>query len=113
MTELLEILQHSLGVDCHGQGEMYRDHFVAGPGHSDFEICLRAAANGLMTHYENPHIVGGHIFIVTDAGRDFVREKSPAALKLTRGQRRYRAFLNHDSGLNFNDWLKIYGDSVR
>jgi len=29
-SKQLEILQHSLGVDQYGRGEMYRNHFCAG-----------------------------------------------------------------------------------
>jgi hypothetical protein len=32
--------------------------------------------------------------------------ESPQEPKLTRGQRRYRAFLRADYGLSFIDWLK-------
>lgn len=109
---LLGILQHSLGVDHYGQGRRYRDHFVAGPGHADFETCLQAKALGLMRHHENPHVVGGHVFIVTEQGHTFVTERSPAPPVLSKAQRRYRAYLNHDSGLSFIEWLRCYGRKI-
>lgn len=112
MSPLLDILQHSLGVDRHGQGEQYRDHFVAGPGHSDFDTCLDAVSRGLMRHYANPNVVGGNVFIVTQAGKVFVAEHSPPAPILTRAQRRYRAYLDHDSGLEFIEWLQSYGRAI-
>ena len=105
MSGMLAILQHALGVDQYGCGEQYRDHFVAGPGHDDYRTCLAAAAQGLMRHYENAHVVGGHIFIVTAAGRKFVVETSPTPPKLTRSQERYRAYLKADCGLSFGEWL--------
>jgi hypothetical protein len=105
MKDGLHILQHSLGVDQYGQGNMYRDHFVGGPGHSDYEACMSLAADGLMTRHENKHVVDGVIFIVTDAGRDFVRENSPPPPKLTRSQKRYHKYLDADSHLSFGDWL--------
>lgn len=110
---LLSILQHSLGVDRYGQGEQYRDHFVAGPGHSDYETCREAERMGLMTHQENRHLVGGHIFFVTDKGRSYVAENSPPAPKLTRSQKRYQAYLDHDTGLSFGDWLRHFGSEVK
>ncbi len=109
MSAVLSILQHALGVDRYGQGNQYRCHFVAGPGHSDYETCLLATRDGLMIHKGNQHIVGGHIFYVTDKGREFVRDNSPAAPKQSASQKRYQRYLDHDSGLRFGDWLKSYG----
>jgi hypothetical protein len=106
MSELLSILQHSLGVDQYGRGEQYRSHFVAGPGHSDYETCLAAERQGLMLHYHNANVVGGHIFCVTDAGRAYVEEHSPPPPKLSQSQRRYREYLSADCGLSFGEWLK-------
>jgi hypothetical protein len=105
VSGLLSILQHSLGVDQFGRGRQYRDHFVAGPGHEDYETCVGATAKGLMRHFEQPNVVGGHIFIVTDAGRAHVAENSPPPPKLSRSQQRYRDYLNADCGLSFGEWL--------
>ena len=44
--EQLQILQHSLGVDQYGQGEMYRNHFCAGD--ADEPICRELVAMGYM-----------------------------------------------------------------
>lgn len=103
---ILDILQHALGVDEFGQGEVYRNHFVAGPGHTDYADCLGAADLGLMRHYERKHVVGGHVFRVTEAGRHYVREHSPQPPKLTRSQRRYRDWLNGPADfMSFGDYL--------
>lgn len=109
MTGLLPILQHAIGVDQFGRGSQYRNHFVAGPGHSDYQTCLEAVASGLMRHHQNSHVCGGNVFYVTDTGRAFVAEHSPQPPKLSRSQRRYKAFLDHDSGLPFREWLSSYG----
>jgi hypothetical protein len=106
-AEALHILQHSLGLDRHGRGEAYRNHFVTGPGSDDFAWCERLAAAGLMhAHGEKGALTGGdHLFTVTQNGRDYVREFSPKPPKLTRSQRRYRQYLQDDSGLPFGEWL--------
>ena len=108
VKEKLQILQHSLGVDQYGRGEQYRNHFATGPGGSDWDVCQELADLGLMKRYEPKAWMGGmYCFVVTDAGKAFVAEKSPAPPKLTRSQKRYREFLKDDffEG-NFMDWLK-------
>jgi hypothetical protein len=50
---------------------------------------------------------GGHCFTVTEAGRSHVRQHSPAPPKFTPSQRRYRDYLEADSGLTFREWLGI------
>ena len=37
MDSKLHILQHSLGLDKYGDGNQYRNHFVTGPGSTDFD----------------------------------------------------------------------------
>lgn len=92
----LHILQHSLGVDQHGEGEQYRNHFVTGEGSDDHPDCMALVAAGLMiVRLSPPHMGGMDMFAVTLAGKVYVAEHSPPAPKLTRGQRRYR------------DWLRI------
>lgn len=103
----LSILQHALGVDQYGRGEQYREHFVAGPGHSDYRTCMAMAAEGLMQRHVRHGLDGGSdLFVVTDAGRRFVRENSPRPPKLTRSQRRYEAWLRADCGMTFREWLR-------
>jgi hypothetical protein len=103
----LHILQHSLGLNEYGQGRPYRNHFVTGPGSSDYDRCMALVAAGLMTRRAGSELTGGgDLFTVTDAGRAFVTENSPAPPTLTRGQHRYRRYLASDSGLTFGEWLK-------
>lgn len=112
MDKPLHILQHALGLDQHGQGKSYRNHFITGPGSTDYDACIALANSGLMKHHAgNPLSGGDDVFTVTDAGRQHVRDTSPKPPKLTRGQRRYRAFLAADSGLTFNQWLR-YGKEM-
>ncbi|RIV79549.1 hypothetical protein [Pelagerythrobacter aerophilus] len=110
---LLHILQHSLGVDQYGQGEQYRNYFVTGEGSIDHPICMEAVERGLMIRRAGNALTGEmDLFHVTDAGRAYVAENSPAAPRLTASQRRYRAFLDHDCDLSFGEWLRTYGREV-
>lgn len=105
----LAILQHSLGVDEYGRGEQYRSHFVAGPGHSDYETCMQLVADGLMIRRAGSTLPfgGDDLFHVTDAGRTFVAVHSPAAPKLTRGQQRYQRWLYADCPMPFGEWIRM------
>lgn len=93
----LHILQHSLGVDKHGQGAQYRNHFVTGEGSTDYPDCEALVAAGLMTKQRGGRLTGGDdAFFVTEAGKAYVSEHSPPAPKLTASQQRYR------------EWLKVF-----
>lgn len=111
MQEILHVLQHALGRDergqsRHGRGD-YRNHFCAGEGSEDFATCREAVAQGLMVEHPPSALSGGDsVFVVTDAGKAYVAEHSPPAPKLTRDQRRYRAWLDADCGLTFGEWLR-------
>lgn len=112
ISKKLHILQHSLGVDNHGQGDQYRNHFVTGADSDDWPACRELVAEGLMTETPGNAITGGgSVFRVTPAGVDYVALHSPAPPKLTRSQRRYEAFLDADSGMRFGEWLKLRGAS--
>ncbi|MES2095160.1 MAG: hypothetical protein V4459_00230 [Pseudomonadota bacterium] len=96
----LHILQHSLGVDRHGRGEQYRSHFVTGEGSDDWPTCIWLTRAGLMRRRAGSQLTGDmDSFHVTDAGRAYVAEHSPAPPKLTRSLQRYQAYLDADSGL--------------
>lgn len=111
MDKKLHILQHSLGLDKYGDGSQYRNHFVTGPGSRDFDDCRALVADGLMTERAGNALSGGDsVFFVTPKGTDFVALNSPAkppAPKLTRSQKRYRAWLDADCGLSFAEWLGV------
>lgn len=113
MSKELHILQHSLGVDQYGQGEQYRNHFCTGEGTVDYPTCMALVERGLMTRRDGSYLTGGdYLFMVTEAGRQFVADNSPAPPKTTRAQRRYRAYLNSDTSLSFIDWMKSSGRQV-
>lgn len=113
MTTVLLILQHALGRDQYGKSPTgradYRNHFCIGGAFADFNACREAVSVGLMREYPPREISGGdYVFVVTDAGKRYVTEKSPPEPKLTPGQARYRRWLSTaaDFGVNFGDWLK-------
>jgi hypothetical protein len=112
--QLLHILQHSLGVDQYGRGNQYRNHFVTGPGSTDFPLCQELVNLGLMADRGVQSMMGGsHCFVVTEDGRGVVQMLSPKAPKLTPGQERYRQFLRSDTGIPFIKWLRARSATCR
>lgn len=114
----LHVLQHSLGVDKYGQGNQYRNHFVTGMGSDDWPICIGLCALGLMQDHGVNALAGGdHCFTVTERGKLEMAKQSENPPKLTRSQKRYRKFLEADSGMKFGEWLKQnmenYSNEVR
>ena len=104
--EQLHVLQHALGLDEYGQGTMYRNHFCADG--TDVPICESLVALGYMRVFApNASPLPYYNCTVTDAGKEAVLRESPAPPKLTRSQKRYRRFLDADSGLTFIEWLKM------
>lgn len=64
-----EILRHTLGLD---RGRvMYRNHFVAGPGHSDMPFIESLIAKGLMAQVKTPDFCDrdDKVFTVTKEGK--------------------------------------------
>lgn len=103
--EQLHILQHSLGVDEYGRGDMYRNRYVCDP---NAEMDALVALGMMMDRGGQPIAGGMHCYQVTDAGKIAMRRESPRPPKLTRSQLRYRAFLNADIGCTFFEYLKLY-----
>lgn len=66
--EQRDILRHALGL---GRGSReYRNHFVTGPGSTDYLHCEALVAAGMMAKRSgNPLSGGDDIYSVTDAGR--------------------------------------------
>lgn len=107
MDGVYETLCHALGLDANGRGESYRSHFVTGEGSSDYAHCMTAVAAGLMVRHAGSELTGGdYLFRVTDAGRKFVADNRPELPRMTAAQRRYRQWLDADSGLSFGEWIK-------
>ena len=71
-TEQNDILRHALGL---GRSERkYRNHFVTGPGSTDYPHCEALVAEGLMTKSPGHPLSGGDpIYYVTEAGRAALR----------------------------------------
>jgi len=110
----LHILQHSLGVDQHGQGKQYRSHFVTGADSDDHPDCMALFEAELMRRRANVEMYGGmDAFFFTDEGRAFVAANSPPPPKLTRSQRRYQAWLDADCSLSFIDYCRRAGAGER
>lgn len=104
---LLHILQHSLGLDEFGQGNPYRNHYVAGG--EALDICRDAVTQGLMVEHAATDISGGSPwFHVTDAGKQYVAANSPKPPKKTASQKRYERFLTISDmcDVTFGEFLK-------
>ena len=108
MSDILHIIQHSLGVDQFGQGNQYRNYFVTGEGSVDHPICMEAVGLGLMKIMRAKYELygGDDMFAVTDEGKAWMAENNPAPPKLTRSQQRYQRYLESDSGVSFGEWMK-------
>ncbi|MBB5885423.1 hypothetical protein DYQ93_11655 [Xanthomonas sp. LMG 8992] len=104
---LLHILRHALGTGEDGRAPCYRNHFVTGEGSSDHPLCMQLATMGLMVRRNGSPLTGGaDLFTVTQEGRAAARPEPGSERKLTRAQRRYREFLNADSGVTFGEWIR-------
>ncbi len=109
----LEILQHALGADQYGryaEGYRYRNHFCAGG--DDETICRELVAIGYMTTFERSYLPYYNC-TVTQAGETAMFNESPKPPKLTRAQKRYRAFLKADTGESFGEWLRDQRYAIR
>jgi hypothetical protein len=107
----LEILQHSLGVDMYGQTPKgytpyTRNRFCAGV--KDEDICRELVALGYMKQHETTKWLPYFNCSATPSGINAMRNESPAPPKLTRGQQRYRAFLEADLDITFREWIDLY-----
>lgn len=105
----LEILQHALGVDKHGQTKdgfafPVRNHFCAGD--ADEADCRALVDAGLMRQHKRTEWLPYFNCSVTDTGIAAMKAASPHPPKLSRDQLRYRAFRAADSGESFGSWLR-------
>lgn len=105
----LEILQHTLGVDEYGRTPKgytpyTRNHFCAGKG--DEPDCRELVALGYIAEHKRTEWLPYFNCSVTDAGKKAMHAASPVPPKLTRSQRRYREFLESDTGYSFIEWLR-------
>lgn len=106
-NEQLQILQHALGADQYGQWPKgnewyYRDYFIG-----EDPICEDLVALGHMNKFPGNAATGGDpCYRVTGNGIVAMRQSSPRAPRLTRSQKRYRDFLDSDTGMKFGEWIK-------
>lgn len=102
--ELLQILQHSLGVDQYGQGSMYRNHFCAGG--KDVDKCRELVSMGFMIERNSSELTGGDVpFFVCAEGKQAVLDLSPKPPKVPKAKRRYRLYRQSESDQTFFEWL--------
>lgn len=107
-SDLLHILQHSLGLDQFGRGQQYRNHFVAGG--KDVDKCEELTASGLMAKRPASLLTGGDpCFHVTAQGITAVQSESPHPPKVSRGRARYLHWLEVSDA--FSDWT--FGDYIK
>ena len=105
--ELLHILRHSIGLDDHGKGREYRNHFATDLEGPDGQMCQELCAAGWMKDHGAQSMWGGmHCYCVTDEGKAAVRLHTPLKLQLSASKRRYQDYLDADCGLAFGEWLK-------
>lgn len=102
----LSIVQHSLGVDQYGQGEMYRNHFASDPT-PELENLV---THGLLADRGVVKWAGElHCYCVTKKGIRWMKKQSPAPPKVSRSQLRYRKWLDVQDcfgDMTFGEWLK-------
>ncbi len=112
--EQLHILRHALGLDDTGRGREYRNHYATAPSCSGWSDIEELVKRGLMQDTGAVAMWGElHGIVVTAAGKAIARKQDPMP-KITRGRRRWLAFLRADSSLTFGEWLKTdWARSVR
>lgn len=112
--EALELMRHALGLNY--KPISYRNYFVTSKQSTDYSTIALLLEVGYMTEGRKLGFLpeSDSYYYVTEAGKQFVNQHTPALEKLTRSQRRYRTYLSADSGERFGDWLKNkYWDNYR
>lgn len=105
----LHILQHTRGLDQHGCGTWYRNHFCASPGHGDWDDLKALESLGLMKEGRRPNeLTGGdYVFYVTEAGDAAIKQQSPPPPRLSPAKQRYRDWLDADTSTPFIEWVTL------
>jgi hypothetical protein len=100
----INLLQHTLGLS-ERRREPYRNHFVAGHGHSDIPHLEALERAGMMERRPSPKFLPDDdiVFAVTDAGREVAIAALPSPPKRTR----YDEYLDADgcAGDSFGEFL--------
>lgn len=112
---LLQIMQHALGLDEHGRPihrtpGYSRNYFACDPD-PDLESLV---ALGLMTDRGAREFAGGmHFYVVTDAGKAAVLRESPPPPRVSRSRQRYLKWLtvaDYYPDWRFGDWIRAGAD---
>lgn len=70
--EQRDVMRHALGLDS--RRPEWRNHFVTGPGSTDYPHCEALVTAGLMDRHEGSPLSGGDpVYSVTEAGRAALR----------------------------------------
>jgi len=102
----LGLIHHALGLsDPYRTAPPYRNHFVAGEGHSDNEGLARLVAAGLMTRRSHPLSGGDFLYTVTDKGINLGMKTRPAISSKKRRYRRFLSLLDCCPELTFREFL--------
>jgi hypothetical protein len=116
----LEIIQHALGCNKYGMNDhpnvshrepYYRNHFCAGD--RDEDDCKALVALGYMVQHKTTDWLPYYNCSVTSKGIRAMLEESPRSPKLTRSQKRYRAWLDADCEMTFFEWMKYKPEPVQ
>lgn len=101
------ILFHSLGLDENGHGNMYRNYHCVSVEFETKELfsIREMERDGLMREGNRINDGRDQYFIVTDKGKNLARGLITPLPKLSRSQKRYRAFLDADSGATFKEYI--------
>ena len=107
MEELnYSLLHHTLGIDENNK-RTYRNYFATSENATDYPDLMRLVDAGYMEKRESPSWSGCELtFYVTDSGKVKAFETLPEPPKLTRGKRRYQAYLALDCCEDFGQFLK-------
>lgn len=98
----ISLLHHTLGLSEHRR-ESYRNHFVAGDGHSDMRHLEALERVGLMERRRSPGFLadGDIVFAATDTGREAAIAALPAPKKRTKADDWY----DRDGCESFGEFL--------
>jgi hypothetical protein len=108
------MMKHALGLNY--KETSFRNHYVSSKTGKDFDEWQYLVKNCLAVEMKSS-LIGYHFvcFQVTERGREIVKiliQKTKP--KLTRSQKRYKAYLKSDTEETFIDWLRNpYWDDYR
>ena len=101
----IHVLQHSLGIT--DGGKEYRNYYCAVTDDPQLEALTRS---GLMVRGHKINDGRNRYYFVTDDGRKVAYKNLPSRPRLTRGQRRYRKWMNISDcypDLTFKEFLTL------